>query len=290
MQPNKEDISNKISFLNHQFLKHENCLLPIEDRSVQFADSAYEVILYFNDNLVDFSDHFDRFQHSLDGLEINYKIDSDLFLSYSRKLFLLNNLEQGTIYWQITRGTHKRIANVPNDILPTIIATVNDIKRVTKEEFERGFKVIIEPDLRWQKCNLKTTSLIASSLTNQKAKNLGYDDAIMFRDNKITEATFANVFVVKNGKLFTPKANNSILNGITRRRIMAIANERQIETLETDIAINQLLEADEIFLTSSSLIIRPILEVFYENKTINLLKNNVLTKLMRECYKEFSGF
>jgi D-alanine transaminase len=72
--------------------------------------------------------------------------------------------------------------------------------------------------------------------------------------------------VVKNGKLFTPKANNSILNGITRRRIIAIAHKRQIETLETDITISQLLEADEIFLTSSSLVIRPILEVFYENK------------------------
>ncbi len=287
------DIGNnsRVSFINNEFLPHQNCMIHIEDRGFQFADGAYEVILFKNNKLIDGEAHFSRFDRTLSALNIIHNFTHQFLSDVCLKLFEYNNLKEGTVYLQITRGCTPRFPSIPKNIKPTIIATVIPLKATNEAEFDNGYTAIIEPDIRWHRCNLKTTSLIASSLANQKAKDMGFDDAIMFREGlDITEASYANVFIVDdNGNLITRQADNMILCGITRNRIIELAKANNIKVQEHLFKIDTLLKAKEIFLTSSSLIIRPIVKVNYQNNNYQIADGKVgaIAKSLRQYYRDF---
>jgi D-alanine transaminase len=281
---------SRISFVNNQFLLHEQCFVHIEDRAMQFADAAYEVILFKNNQLIDVNRHLSRLDSTIAALNINLNINHQEIIDICYKLFNLNKIDEGTVYIQISRGYCNRIPNLPQNIAPTIIATVNNLRKISEEDFNIGFKAIIEPDVRWHRCNLKTTGLLASSLANQKAKDLGFDDAIMARGNDVTEASFANVFIVDNdNNLITRYADNFILCGITRNRIIDLANDNNIKIFEKSITINDLLSAREVFLTSSSLIIRPITLIYYQNQNYIISSGQAgkITRKIRNLYYDW---
>jgi len=281
---------SRISFVNNQFLPHEQCFVHIEDRAMQFADAAYEVILFKNNQLIDVNRHLSRLDSTIAALNINLNINHQEIIDICYKLFNLNKIDEGTVYIQISRGYCNRITNLPQNIAPTIIATVNNLRKISEEDFNIGFKAIIEPDVRWHRCNLKTTGLLASSLANQKAKDLGFDDAIMARGNDVTEASFANVFIVDNdNNLITRYADNFILCGITRNRIIDLANDNNIKIFEKSITINDLLSAREVFLTSSSLIIRPITLIYYQNQNYIISSGQAgkITRKIRNLYYDW---
>lgn len=277
---------SRISYLNGKFIPHENCLIHIEDRGFQFADGVYEVTLFKNGKLVDGDLHLDRLFRSLESLKINHNFVKEELVKMQFELFKQNNMDEGTCYINITRGNHNRIPQVPKDISPTINATVSPQKKVSKEEFEKGFSVMVQEDLRWMRCDIKSTSLIASSLANQKAKDNGFNDAIFIRNNIVTESSFANAFIVdQNDKLITKKADNLILCGITRNRLISLAKDHNIEVEERDFGLEELLSAKEIFLTSSSLIIRPIVRV--DDSIIADGKAGKITRTLSELYQDF---
>ncbi len=277
----------KISYLNQQFLEHQNCLVHIEDRGFQFADGAYEVILYQNNQLIDGENHLIRLMRSLKELNISHNFTITQLVLIQHQLFAKNNLDNGICYVQITRGSAPaRVANCISGLDPTIVATVSEIKSLSESQFNNGFKVITSPDIRWLRCDIKTINLLASTLTNQKAKDLGYDDAIFMRNNIITEATFANVFIVnQQNQIITHPANNFILCGITRNRLINIAKSQGFVVLEETFNYQQLLLAKEVFLTSSSLLIRPVYQI--DNILFNQDKNFTIAKLLKEKYTNF---
>lgn len=277
----------KISYLNGQFLEHQNCLVHIEDRGFQFADGAYEVTLYQNKQLIDGKNHLLRLMQSLKELNIEHNFTVEELTLIQQQLFAQNNFTNGICYLQITRGSAvSRIASCPKNLTPTIVATVSEITPIAKHQFNEGFKVITSPDIRWLRCDIKTVNLLASTITNQKAKDLGFDDAIFIRDNIITEATFANVFIVnQQNQLITHPANQHILCGITRNRIIKIAKEQGFEVLERTFDYPQLISAKEVFLTSSSLLIRPIYKI--NDVIFNAKKDFSVAKLLIEKYNIF---
>ncbi|MCE2686992.1 MAG: aminotransferase class IV [Rickettsiales bacterium] len=285
------DKNSRTSFVNNEFLPHQNCMVHIEDRGFQFADGAYEVILFKNNKLIDVDAHLERLDNSLSALKIINNFSKEFLIDIAIKLFKDNNLKEGTIYLQITRGCAPRFLSVPKNIQPTIVATVSPLKESDETEFNNGYSAIIEPDLRWHRCNLKTTSLIASSLVNQKAKDMGFDDAIMFRGElDITEASYANVFIVDNdNNLITRQADNLILCGITRNRMIELAKINNIKVQERLFKIKDLLQAKEIFLTSSSLIIRPVTKVNYQNIDHQISNGQVgdIARKLRQYYQDF---
>ncbi len=282
---------SRISFVNNEFLPHQNCMVHIEDRGFQFADGVYEVILFKNNKLIDADAHLSRLDRSLSGLKIINNFSKEFLIDVAVKLFKYNDLKEGIIYLQITRGCTARFPSIPKDIQPTIVATVSPLKKTNETEFNNGYTAIIEPDLRWHRCNLKTTSLIASSLVNQKAKDMGFDDAIMFREGlDITEASYANVFMVDNDhNLITRQADNLVLCGITRNRMIELAKINNIKVQERLFKIKDLLQAKEIFLTSSSLIIRPVVKVNYRNNDYQIFNGQVgdIAKRLRQYYQDF---
>lgn len=281
-------MTQRISYLNGKYLPHENCLVHIEDRAFQFADGAYEVTLFENNKLIDAQNHLARMMRSLSELSINHNFTIDSLIEIQLELFRRNKLNSGFCYLQISRGQASRQANLPKDIEPTINATVSEKKIFSSEEFAKGINVMTTDDIRWHRCDIKTVNLLASTLTNQKAKEQGFDDAIFVRNGVVTEATYANVFIVdKDNNLITHPADNHVLCGITRNRIIKIAQENKINVIERKFSVDEMLQASEVFLTSSTLKIRPVSKI----NDVTIFNNNhnklTLAKTISEKYQEF---
>jgi D-alanine transaminase len=217
----------RISYLNGEFLPHEKCFVHIEDRGFQFSDGVYEVTMMVNGKLIDGEGHIDRLFRSLSEIKIEHSFTKQDIENIMLELFAHNKMSSGTCYLQITRGLHNRVPFVPKGIKPTINATVSPIKSVSKEEFEAGFTAMTHEDIRWQRCDIKTVGLLASTLINQKAKDAGFNDAIFVRNGVVTEGSYANIFIVDSaGNLVTKAASNHILCGITRNRMIDLAKKK----------------------------------------------------------------
>lgn len=281
---------SRISYLNGEFLPHEKCFIHIEDRGFQFADGAYEVTLFENGKLIDGEHHLRRLMRSLKELNIDHQFTIDNLTKIQLELFAKNNFTTSAFcYLQITRGVANRTPWCPKDLKNTIIATVSSKKIISPEEFTNGYSAMTHDDIRWHRCDIKTVNLLASTLVNQKAKDAGFDDAIFVRDGIVTEATYANVFIVDDKKnLITHPANNHILQGITRNRLIKIAQENNINVIEKTFGVEEMMHACEVFLTSSTLIIRPVFQIngqeILGRKTSS---NPSFAKILNDSYKKF---
>ena len=281
---------SRISYLNGEFLPHEKCFVHIEDRGFQFADGAYEVTLFENGKLVDGDLHLQRLMRSLNELNIEHNFTLEELTKIQLELFAKNNFSTSAFcYLQITRGFSNRMPSCPKGLKNTIVATVSAKKIISTEEFENGYKVMTHDDIRWHRCDIKTVNLLASTLVNQKAKDAGFDDAIFMRDGIVTEATYANVFIVDDKKnLITHPANNNILQGITRNRLIKIAQKNNINVIEKTFGIEEMMKSCEVFLTSSTLIIRPVFQINgQEILGRKNASNPSFSKILSDHYKEF---
>lgn len=278
----------RISFLNGNFILHENAYVHIEDRAFQFADSVYEVILFRNNKLIDCQPHLDRLFRSLSEINIKHEFLQDEIEKNALELLKRNNLDDGFVYMQISRGVHNRIPWCPSDLTPTFVMTVSKAKIFSAEDFKKGLSLISHDDIRWGRVDIKTTGLLASTLVNQKAKDLGFDDALFVRDGIVTEATYANFFFVdKEGALVTKKADERILKGITRDRIILLAKENDIKVIEKDFSLEEVFQAKEAFLSSSTLAIRPVVKI--DGNEIGDGKAGKITHKLSGFYDNFIG-
>lgn len=279
---------SRISYLNGEFLPHEKCFVHIEDRGFQFADGVYEVTPLENGKLIDGEAHLDRLFRSLRELKIEHNFSKEELTKMQFELFARNEMASGICYIQITRGQTNRIPSCPKNLKPTINATVSPRKKVSAEEFARGFSVMTHEDIRWKRCDIKTVGLLASTLMNQKAKDAGADDMVFVRDGIVTEASFANAFIVDaNDTLITKEADNLILCGITRNRLIEIAKKNNIKVEERNFSVDEMLAAKEVFLTSSGLFLRPVSKV--DGKIIADGKNRKIAQILSAAYEEFVG-
>lgn len=281
-------MTSRISFLNGEFLPHEKCFVHIEDRGFQFADGVYEVTLFKNGKLIDGDAHIDRLFRSLHEVKIEHHFTKENLLKMQLELFAQNKMSEGFCYIQITRGSINRVPSCPKGLTPTINATVALGKKLTSEEFERGVSALTHEDIRWKRCDIKTVGLLASTLMNQKAKDSGVDDMIFVRDGNVTESTFANAFIVdEDGTLVTKAPDHHILCGITRNRLIELAEKNGIEVVERNFHVAEMLKAKEVFLTSSTLILRPVTKI--DGKTIGTGKAGEIAKKLSALYQEFIG-
>lgn len=276
----------RISYLNGQFIPHDQAFIHIEDRGFQFADGVYEVTLFKNGKFIDGDAHLERLFRSLREVKIEHNFSKTELIKLQLELFARNKMEEGTCYLNITRGQTNRIPYCPKNLTPTISATVSPQKKVSDEEFEQGFTVMVHEDIRWLRCDIKTVSLLASTLMNQKAKDAGFNDVIFVRDGVVTEASFANAFIVDaNGTLITKDADNLILCGVTRNRLIELAKKNGIKVEERKFDFDELMKASEVFLTSSSLILRPVVKV--NEKIIGDGKAGKVARILSDAYKKF---
>jgi len=276
---------SKIVYLNSKFVKFRDAKIHIEDRGLQFSDSVYEVISFYNQQLVDFEFHIKRLKYSLKELKIKYLVNEDKLKKIFKKIINLNKLKNGIIYMQITRGIQSRDHSYKNNLIPNLIIYVINKKFNLPNKNFKGEKAITYKDLRWKRRDIKTVSLLANVLAKNEAVRKNAYEAILIDKGKITEATASNVWIVKNNKLFTHPTNTDILKGVTRESIKRIIKTNKLQLNEKSFTIKQLYNADEVFITSSTNLVTPIIKI--DSKIINKGKIGNISLQLASLYANF---
>lgn len=266
----------KFAYLNRKYINFKDAYIHIQDRGFQFSDSVYEVVKVINKKLIDFDYHISRLKYSTKELNFNLKIDKNYFNKIFINLIKKNNLTNGIIYLQITRGLQVREHSYKKKIKPNIIIYSSNKKFNLPNKNYKGYRAITYPDIRWGRPDIKTTSLLANILAATQASKKGAYEAILFKNNKITEATHSNVWIVKNNKIITHPANKEILKGVTRTVLLNLIKSEGMILFEREFSIKQLYNSDEVFITSSGSLITPIIKV--DNIKINNGKIGPITK------------
>lgn len=253
-------------FLNHQFVPTEQATISIMDRGLLFGDSVYEVVPYYAGKPLHLDEHLQRLQESLTAIRClpDNLPSKEGFVSLIKELLQKNDQCQSSalIYIQITRGVEQtRSHALPDNPTPTIIMFLLPFEPPHIDKLAKGLSAITMLDQRWAMCHIKTTALLGNLMLLDQAHQQHVNEGIFIRDGYITESTSSNIFIVQNETVLTPVADHSILNGITRRLIIDLVQQAGFEMKVQPISESQLLQADEIWLTSASKEITPVLNV-----------------------------
>ena len=275
---------SKIAYLNSKYINFNKAKIHIEDRGLQFSDSVYEVVPFYNKKLIDFSFHAKRLKYSLKELQIKYIVKEDKLKKIFNKIISLNKIRNGIVYLQITRGVQPRDHDYRNNLIPNlIIYTINRKLNLPNSNF-KGVKAITYKDLRWKRRDIKTVSLLANVLAKKEAVRKKAYEAILIDNGKITEATASNVWIVKNNKLITHPSNTDILKGVTRETVKKLIKKYKLNLKETSFTKKELYNADEVFITSASSFVTPIIKV--DSKLVNKGKIGKITLQLAKLYAD----
>ncbi|MEO1734165.1 MAG: D-amino-acid transaminase [Pseudomonadota bacterium] len=252
-------------YVNGEYLPENEATVSIFDRGFLMADGVYEVTSVLDGKLIDFDGHVARLQRSLDELDMASPVTMAELLDIHRELVAKNDIEEGVIYLQITRGApadrdfaFPDPAETPSTI---VLFTQNKPGLANSPAAQKGMKVISIDDARWGRRDIKTVQLLYPSMGKMMAKKAGADDAWMIQDGYVTEGTSNNAYIVKGGKIITRPRSNDILHGITRAAVLRFAKEAQMEVEERLFTIEEAKDADEAFVTSASTFVMPVVEI-----------------------------
>jgi D-alanine transaminase len=254
-------MTNETVFLNGEFVKRNDAKVDIEDRGYQFGDGIYEVIRVYGGDVYTMNEHMERLYQSAEKMKLKIPFDLQELTSIVFKLIEANEVEEGIVYMQVSRGISPRQHHFPGeDVSGSVIAYTKEIPRPLKQ-MEEGVTVTLVEDIRWLRCDIKSLNLLGNILAKEEASSKGHFEAIQHRGETVTEGSSSNAFIVKDGTIFTHPATNLILNGITRRVIKDIAVKNGVPFVEQTFTVDELLSADEIFIASTTSEVMPIIKV-----------------------------
>jgi D-alanine transaminase len=247
--------------MNGEFIPREEAKVDIEDRGYQFGDGIYEVIRVYNGKMFMAKEHLERLSASSEkiGIAISYSISE--LTNLLEELIAKNSLSTGILYMQFTRGVSPRNHSFPHEeVTPTFVAYTKIMQRPI-DNLENGVSVITVEDIRWSRCDIKSLNLLGNVMAKQKAAEAGCYESIQYRELSVTEGSSSNIWIVNGDKIRTHEANQFILNGITRQKIIQLCNENGLEVEENAFSIEDLIDADEVFLSSTTSEVTPITSV-----------------------------
>jgi D-alanine transaminase len=277
-------------YVNGHYLPEADATISIFDRGFLMADGVYEVTSVLDGKLLDLQGHALRLERSLAELDMASPVTTDALLEIQRELVARNEITEGMIYLQVTRGN-------PGDrdfAFPDPATTPSTIVMFTQSKpgladnplAKKGIKVISIEDIRWGRRDIKTVQLLYPSMGKMMAKKAGCDDAWMVEDGLVTEGTSNNVYIVKNGRIITRQLSHDILHGITRAAVLRFAAESQMEVEERAFTIEEAQTADEAFMTSASAFVMPVVEI--DGATVGTGTPGAVATRLREIYLEES--
>jgi len=246
---------------NDQFVQEEDVKIGYEDRGYQFGDGIYEVIKIYNGDMFTATEHIDRLYASADKIQLVIPYTKDVMHKMLHDLIEMNELQDGQVYLQVTRGSSMRQHNFPVPSVESVLTAYTKETARPLTQLENGVKACFVEDVRWLRCDIKTLNLLPNVLSKQKAVEQGAIEAILHRGETVTEGSASNVFIVKKGALYTHPANNYILNGITRMKVLELCDRLGLDVHEETFTVDGLLLADEVFITATKLDVIPILQV-----------------------------
>ena len=255
----------RIVYLNGAYLPETEAKVSIFDRGFLMADGVYEVTSVLDGKLIDFAGHAKRLMRSLGELDMASPVTMDELLAIHRELVTRNDIDEGLVYLQITRGApadRDFAFPDPEETASTLVLfTQNKPGLADSPAAKKGIKVISIDDIRWGRRDIKTVQLLYPSMGKMMAKKAGADDAWMIEDGHVTEGTSNNAYIIKDGKIIPRHLGTEILHGITRAAVLRFAQEVQMEVEERSFTLAEAQMADEAFITSASTFVMPVVEI-----------------------------
>ena len=272
-------------YLNGKYLPENEANVSVFDRGFLFADGVYEVTTVLGGKILDFDGHAVRLKRSLNELGMRNPIEKADLLAVHRELVRANDISDGMIYLQITRGNpgDRDFAYPSGDTEPTIVLfTQSKPGLADSPAAKTGIKIISIEDQRWGRRDIKTVQLLYPSMGKMMAKGAGCDDAWMVEDGHVTEGTSNNAYIVKDDKIITRHLGNEILHGITRKAVLAFAREAQMKVEERAFTLEEAKNADEAFITSASTFVMPVVEI--DGEAVGTGTPGTVAARLREIY------
>jgi len=277
----------RVAYVNGLYLPLEDAKVSILDRAFLFGDGIYEVTAVLDRRLLDITGHLVRLRRSLGEMKIAFSMSDEDLVETHLELGRRNNLKEGLIYLQITRGTAERDFPMPADILPTLVMFTQNKKFGDSETSRSGVAVVTTPDIRWQRRDIKSTALLAQVFAKQVASDAGCYEAWMVEDGFITEGSSSSAFIVtKQREIVARPVNHQILDGITRKAILKLAQEEGLQIADRRFTVDEAYNAEEAFLTSASSLVTPIVKI--DDREIGNGKPGPLSLRLREQYIELA--
>ncbi len=276
---------SRIFYVNGAFVDEQDAKISVLDRGFLFADAVYEVSSVLNGKLIDNRAHLKRLHRSLNELSMPPACTDEEMVSYQHRLLELNQLEEGLLYLQVSRGVADRDFAFPANPKSSLVMFTQAKKLIDSPTANTGISVISVPDIRWQRRDIKTVGLLGPSLAKQQALDAGANDAWMVEEGYVTEGTSNNAYIVRKDKVIqTRHLGNEILSGITRDAVLRFARESGFDVVEEPFTVDDVKQADEAFFTSASAFVMPVVSI--DGHAIGEGKPGPVAARLREVYIE----
>ena len=269
-------------YVDGAYVDEEEAKVSIFDRGYLFGDGVYEVTAVLGGKLIDAEPHLERLDRSLRELEMAWPCTRDELIEVHQELVRRNNLDQGGVYMQVTRGVADREFYYPQDT-PTVLTAFTQARDLLDNpNTKTGVKVVSMPDIRWQRRDIKSIALLAQTMAKQAAKSQGAFEGWMIEDGYVTEGSSSTSYIVKDGTVVTRPLSNAVLAGVTRRMLLRYMDESGVELDERPFSIDEAYDADEAFLTSASTFVMPIVDI--DGHQIGGGQPGPVSRRLREIY------
>ncbi len=267
-------------YLNGQWMPPQEATVSVFDRSFMFADGIYEVTPFYNGKPFRLQDHVARVKYCLQEMNIDFDasiLEGLMLEAVERAAF---SKEDAAVYLQISRGTAPRSHFIPENLKPTLLLYAFQVNLANFED--KYWKVMASEDLRWRRCDIKSTALLANTMANDAALSAGFDENLLFRNGYFTEGSHTTIFFVKNNTVYTHPESRQILSGITREVVLELCRDMDIPVKEEAFPVAGLSEVDEIFLTGTTTQIAPVSSVTIEGKEVFAAQKGAIAARLQE--------
>ena len=273
-----------ISFVDGKYCNYQNSKVNINDRGYHFGDSVYEVVLFNNGIFYDFEGHINRLYNSLNSINIDFCYSKKSLKIIIKNLIDINRVSFGSIYIQVSRGIAERNHSYTGMNIKPLISIIVTKKQNNISENITGVKAITLIDNRWSRPDIKTTQLLPNVLAKTEANNKGAFEGIFIDSNGyVTEGTSSNIWIINyENEIITRAIDGQILSGITRKSIAQFAQLKNLIVKEKKFKKEDLYKSKEVFLTSASSFVTPIIEI--DNKKINDGQVGQMSVELRKLY------
>ncbi|WP_082234769.1 D-amino-acid transaminase [Halobacillus massiliensis] len=269
------------------FVHKDDLTYPFEERGLQFGDGIYEVIRVYEGKYYLIKEHVDRLFRSAEAVKIKVPFTKDELYNRLDELITKNDIQtDAKVYLQITRGSAPRDHAFPTGTQANLYAYAQDLSRKT-EQMKTGVKAVSKADVRWEWCYIKSLNLLPNVMAKQEASEAGCFEAILHKDGEVTECSSSNIYLVKNGDIYTHPPKKNILHGCVRMRIEQFCKEEGISFIEESFQLEDIQYADELFLSSSTAEVMPVIEV--DGIKVGDSHPGRITRRMQEKYEMDAG-
>lgn len=279
----------RYAYVNGRYVDHRQARVHIEDRGYQLADGVYEVVGVRDGRLIDEGPHLDRLDRSLRELRISWPVPRAALEFIIRELMRRNRLHDGLVYMQVTRGVARRDHAFPTQpVKPALVLTTKNTKRAEADP-GTGVAVLSQPDIRWERCDIKTVALLPNVLAKQAARERGAYEAWLVDDKGcVTEGASTNAWIVTpDGELVTRQTDTGILAGITRQTLKSLCSSLQLKFVERPFTLAEAKKAREAFITSATSFVTPVVKI--DGEAVGDGKPGPTARRLREEYVRFAA-